>query len=61
MVGTTTRYIAGRQALQTVYWRKSAEAGKGMVKTTRTFNFNKTDGRQVNSGEMFAKIRDRYN
>ncbi|KAG7299134.1 hypothetical protein JYU34_017650 [Plutella xylostella] len=58
LIGSTTRYIAGRHGVQTVYWRKS-DAGKGLMKTTKTCLFNKPEGK-VNTGEMFAKIRDRY-
>lgn len=58
LIGTATRYIAGRHAVQTVYWRQSPDAAKGLVKTTKTCHFNKGD--KVDSGEMFAKIKERY-
>lgn len=61
LIGSATRYIAGRNAVQTVYWRKSAEEGKGLVKTTKTTFFGKNEGpNRINSAEMFAKVRDRY-
>lgn len=58
LVGSATRYIAGRHAVQTVYWRKATDGG--MVKTTKTCFFGKNDPDKVNSGEMFARVRDRY-
>lgn len=58
LIGSATRYIAGRHGVQTVYWRKSAG---GLVKTTRLTKFGKNEGPdKVNGGEMFAKVRDRY-
>lgn len=59
LIGSATRYIAGRHGVQTVYWRKSAD--KGLVKTTRLTKFGKNDGpNKVDSGEMFTKVRERY-
>lgn len=59
IIGSATRYIAGRHGVQTVYWRKSPD--KGLVKTMRLTKFGKNEGPdKVDSGEMFAKIRDRY-
>ncbi|XP_055911985.1 uncharacterized protein LOC129946006 [Eupeodes corollae] len=40
LVGATTRYIAGRNAVQTVYWR-CKESGK-MYKYNKTFEFDKS-------------------
>lgn len=39
LVGAATRYIAGRNALQTVYWRSSADSK--FVKVSKTFNVGK--------------------
>lgn len=62
LIGSATRYIAGRNAVQTVYWRKSAENSKGLVKTTRMTFFGKNEGpNKVDSAEMFARVRERYN
>lgn len=61
IIGSATRYIAGRNAVQTVYWRKSAENSKGLVKTTRLTFFGKNEGAdKVDNAEMFAKVRERY-
>lgn len=40
LIGAASRYIAGRNAVQTVYWRTSpsSESGK-FVKVSKTFNF----------------------
>ncbi|KAI5646058.1 hypothetical protein NE865_01951 [Phthorimaea operculella] len=60
IVGQATRYIAGRHAVQTVYWRKNAD-GKGLVKTTKMTFFGKNEGpNKVDSAEMFTKVRERY-
>lgn len=60
LIGSATRYLAGRNAVQTVYWRKSEE-GKGLVKTTKMTFFGKNEGaNKVDAADMFAKIRDRY-
>ncbi|KAL0830743.1 hypothetical protein ABMA28_002871 [Loxostege sticticalis] len=59
LITSTTRYIAGRHAVQTVYWRKTAD--NNMLKTSRMTFFGKNEGpNKVSSAEMFAKIRDRY-
>lgn len=61
LIGSATRYIAGRHAVQTVYWRRTGDDGKGMVKTTKMTFFGKNEGpNKVNSAEMFARVRDRY-
>ncbi|CAH2084550.1 unnamed protein product [Euphydryas editha] len=60
IIGSATRYIAGRHAVQTVYWRAS-ENGKGLMKTTKMIFFGKNEGsNKVGSAEMFAKVRERY-
>ncbi|KAK9743603.1 hypothetical protein QE152_g8481 [Popillia japonica] len=41
LVGAATRYIAGRNALQTVYWRSSADESK-FVKVSKTFNMGRS-------------------
>lgn len=59
LIGSATRYIAGRHAVQTVYWRKSAD--KGLVKTTKMTYFGSNKGpNKVDSAEMFATVRERY-
>uniref|UniRef100_T1H5P7 Uncharacterized protein n=1 Tax=Megaselia scalaris TaxID=36166 RepID=T1H5P7_MEGSC len=40
LVGKTTRFIAGRNAVQTVYWRSGFD-GK-MYKTNKTCHFDKS-------------------
>ncbi|KAB0790455.1 hypothetical protein PPYR_15144 [Photinus pyralis] len=39
LVGAATRYIAGRNAVQTVYWRTSDTPNCKMLKVSKTFNF----------------------
>lgn len=43
LVGAATRYIAGRNAVQTVYWRTrdSSDSSAKMVKVSKTFAFAK--------------------
>ncbi|XP_044762069.1 uncharacterized protein LOC123319264 [Coccinella septempunctata] len=43
ILSSATRYIAGRNAMQTVYWRsgESRQQPK-MLKVSKTFNFGKT-------------------
>ncbi|OWR47429.1 JH-inducible protein [Danaus plexippus plexippus] len=61
LIGSATRYIAGRHAVQTVYWRRTAEDGKGLLKTTKMTFFGKNEGpNKIDSAEMFAKVRERY-
>lgn len=61
LIGSATRYIAGRHAVQTVYWRKSAAANKGLLKTTKTTFFGKNEGpNRVDPAEMFTRVRERY-
>ncbi|CAG5003687.1 unnamed protein product [Parnassius apollo] len=60
LIGSATRYIAGGHAVQTVYWRKSADGRNGLVKTTKlTFLGNKGPDK-IKGGEMFARVRDKY-
>lgn len=60
IIGRATRYIAGRHAAQTVYWRAD-ENGKGLMKTTKMTFFGKNEGiNKVDSDEMFTKMRERY-
>uniref|UniRef100_A0A1L8EB72 Uncharacterized protein n=1 Tax=Haematobia irritans TaxID=7368 RepID=A0A1L8EB72_HAEIR len=40
LVGSSIRYIAGRNAIQTSYWRKTS--GNRLVKHTRTCEFDPT-------------------
>ncbi|EDX09806.1 uncharacterized protein LOC27206287 [Drosophila simulans] len=42
LIGATTRYIAGRNAVQTVYWRTSAGPNPRMLKTNKLQNFDRT-------------------
>lgn len=61
LIGSATRYIAGRNAVQTVYWRQNPVGSKGLLKTTRMTFFGKNEGvNKVDSAEMFAKVRERY-
>ncbi|KAJ8958304.1 hypothetical protein NQ318_017450 [Aromia moschata] len=45
LVGAATRYIVGRNAVQTVYWRtpnqNSSASQARMLKVSRTFNYGK--------------------
>ncbi|KAL3278650.1 hypothetical protein HHI36_016187 [Cryptolaemus montrouzieri] len=42
MLGTATRYIAGRNAAQTVYWRADQNSDQPkFLKVFKTFNFGK--------------------
>lgn len=41
LVGATTRYIAGRNAVQTVYWRSAPGPNGKMTKMTKTCEFDK--------------------
>lgn len=41
LVGKTTRFIAGRNAVQTVYWRSKDSDGR-MYKTNKTCHFDKS-------------------
>lgn len=61
LIGSATRYLAGRNAVQTVYWRKPAEEGKGLWKTSRITFFGKNEGsNKVDPADMFAAVRERY-
>ncbi|XP_034483466.1 uncharacterized protein LOC117788734 [Drosophila innubila] len=42
LVGATSRYIAGRNAVQTVYWRTSAGPNPRMLKTNKTCEFDRS-------------------
>ncbi|KAK9872607.1 hypothetical protein WA026_018742 [Henosepilachna vigintioctopunctata] len=42
MLSTATRYIAGRNAVQTVYWRADQKSQQPkMLKVSKTFNLGK--------------------
>ncbi|XP_018571420.1 uncharacterized protein LOC108911071 [Anoplophora glabripennis] len=47
LVGAATRYIAGRNAIQTVYWRSPSQATSShqpkMLKVSKTFTFGKVE------------------
>ncbi|XP_004526791.1 uncharacterized protein LOC101462880 [Ceratitis capitata] len=53
LVGTTTRYIAGRNAMQTVYWRTLPGTNGKMVKIHKNCEFDKVQN-------LPAKIRMQY-
>ncbi|KAH8395216.1 hypothetical protein KR222_002786 [Zaprionus bogoriensis] len=42
LVSATSRFIAGRNAVQTVYWRTSAGPNPRMLKTNKTCEFDRT-------------------
>ncbi|KAM8710853.1 hypothetical protein ACLKA7_017477 [Drosophila subpalustris] len=42
LVGATSRYIAGRNAVQTVYWRTSAGPNSRLLKTNKTCEFDRS-------------------
>lgn len=48
LVGAATRYIAGRNAVQTVYWRtkESSDTPTKMLKVSKTFTFAKSANQQ---------------
>ncbi|XP_011183689.1 uncharacterized protein LOC105212965 [Zeugodacus cucurbitae] len=50
LVGATTRYIAGRNAMQTVYWRTLPGSDGRMVKIHKNCEFDKVQN-------LPAKIR----
>ncbi|KAI8126393.1 hypothetical protein FF38_05499 [Lucilia cuprina] len=55
LVGATTRYIAGRHAMQTSYWRAAPGTSGKMVKYNKTCEFDRTQ-------QMPKEIRiQRYN
>ncbi|XP_076268081.1 uncharacterized protein LOC143201113 [Rhynchophorus ferrugineus] len=41
LVGSATRYIAGRNAVQTVYWKSSTSNQNKLLKLSKTCNFGK--------------------
>ncbi|XP_019848209.1 uncharacterized protein LOC126762641 [Bactrocera neohumeralis] len=53
LVGATTRYIAGRNAMQTVYWRTMPGTDGRMVKIHKNCEFDKVQN-------LPAKIRMQY-
>ncbi|KAM7357104.1 uncharacterized protein ACRADG_002601 [Cochliomyia hominivorax] len=42
LVGATTRYIAGRHAMQTSYWRAAPGSNGKMVKYNKTCEFDRS-------------------
>ncbi|XP_017778480.1 PREDICTED: uncharacterized protein LOC108564085 [Nicrophorus vespilloides] len=54
LVGAATRYIAGRNAVQTVYWRESKDSNKKMLKLSKNFNLGR-------SSSPPNHVRDQYN
>ncbi|EDW80140.1 uncharacterized protein [Drosophila tropicalis] len=41
LISSTSRYIAGRNAVQTVYWRTSAGPNPRMMKTNKFCEFDR--------------------
>ncbi|KAK4882352.1 hypothetical protein RN001_005671 [Aquatica leii] len=46
LVGAATRYIAGRNSIQTVYWRTSDAPNSKMFKVSKTFNFGSSKNQE---------------
>ncbi|KAH8302638.1 hypothetical protein KR044_009161 [Drosophila immigrans] len=42
LVGATSRFLPGRNAVQTVYWRTSAGPNPRMLKTNKTCEFDRS-------------------
>ncbi|RZC37825.1 hypothetical protein BDFB_013222 [Asbolus verrucosus] len=61
-VGAATRYIAGRNAVQTVYWRGVNSNNSGdqqrFMKVLRTVQFAKS---QNSSSQPPARVREEHN
>ncbi|GLG97311.1 uncharacterized protein GBIM_04093 [Gryllus bimaculatus] len=47
LIGQVTRYIAGRSAVQTVYWRTGKNGSQKLVKTGRILNFGSPKPQQA--------------
>ncbi|CAG9769633.1 unnamed protein product [Ceutorhynchus assimilis] len=41
LIGTATRYIAGRNAVQTVYWKTCGTDNQKLLKLSKTCNFGR--------------------
>lgn len=60
LVGSATRYIASRNAVQSVYWRTAgnpnvAGGSSKFIKVQRTCNFGNANG----SGKMPSALQDK--
>ena len=55
IVGTATRYLAGRGAIQTVYW-VGDQSGKKMVKYSRVLSFadKEAAAENMSSNKLFS-------
>ncbi|KAL0269860.1 UNVERIFIED_CONTAM: hypothetical protein PYX00_007453 [Menopon gallinae] len=61
IIGSASRYIGGRQAVQTVYWRVSNKNEK-LVKTGKNFNLTKpTVDESANMRTRYAGSISSYN
>ncbi|GAB0098480.1 LOC109579995 [Sergentomyia squamirostris] len=55
LIGTATRFIAGRNVAQTVYWRTSAD-GARLIKTNKTINFGPASSAPESTTETANRI-----
>ncbi|XP_019765594.2 uncharacterized protein LOC109541232 [Dendroctonus ponderosae] len=39
LIGSATRYIAGRNAVQTVYWKESSKSNQRLLKLSKVCSF----------------------
>ncbi|XP_077294221.1 uncharacterized protein LOC143916846 [Arctopsyche grandis] len=61
LLGSATRYIAQRNAMQTVYWRKTSDVqAKGFLKYNKTCNFGKKDSVPPPNTAKFSEARSRF-
>lgn len=53
LVGSATRFITGRNAVQTVYWRETAEQPNKFIKVSKTLQFkSKMPGRAIQEAQI---------
>lgn len=61
LIGSASRYIAGRSAVQTVYWRTTSdEKGAKMFKYGRVFKFAKEAAGNQNTTQPPARYAKEY-
>ena len=60
LVGKTTRYIAGRNAIQTVYWRTSETDGR-LIKTNKICQFDRSQKIPLKMQEAISSNENQMN
>lgn len=61
LIGSASRYIAGRSAVQTVYWRTTSDQqGAKMFKYGRVFKFAKEAAESQNPAQPPARYAKEY-